>query len=93
MRKIFVKGAWCLRDLKDTYNLYTRIPCDVIRHKATGKEYALGPRRNYYKAEDFPALIEDTNEYEFIRINKGEKRVMTTEDFARELMIGTLLKK
>lgn len=83
------QGYWPLRNSNPT--LYTRKAADIIKHKATGKEYIRGKMVMFDDAEA-PQVIEAGNEYSFIYIKKNDAR-MTDNELLTELYVTEAMKR
>lgn len=87
-----MKGLWKVKGTEPV--LYTDKCADIIVDKRTGKEYLRG-ERVLFKDKKVPAKIEDSGNYEFVYLkNKTTLQGKpTTEDYAREIYVNSLLKK
>lgn len=83
------KGLWVLRNSNPP--LYTDEPADIIKHKATGKEYIRG-KRILFKEGEVPPKVEDSGEYEFIYLKGRKPATLTTEEAATGLYVNSLFK-
>lgn len=84
-----MKGLWVLRGSDPP--LYTSKAADVIKHKATGKEYIRG-KRVLFEDSKIPPKVEDCGEYEFIYLKDKKSTMFSTEEAATGLYMNSLFK-
>ena len=89
-------GAWQLKTLKGPVDLYTRKAVDIIKNIETGQEYVRGEWKLFEKAKNYqplPPLVENDSKFQLINTESSIASKLTTEDYAKEIFVSTLLKR
>ena len=83
-----MRGAWQLKDLKGSVELYTDICADIYVDTETGKEYIRGERKLFECGVEkipLPELVESTGKFKFLI--KNQSAPWTATDSLREIMV------
>lgn len=85
-------GAWRLKSIRGSTDLYTRVCADIYVDSETGEDYVRGEYELFEcgaEKKPLPELVENTGKFKFMYHDKSAQ--WTAEDSLREIMVQGFL--